>query len=389
MNYDYVKRRAEEISPWVIDMRRQLHMQPELGGKEENTQRFLLAKLNELNIETYTYPGQHAVVGLIRGTFPGKTFALRADMDALPIQETTGLPFASQIPGRMHACGHDAHMAIALGAAKLLMENRDKIHGQVKLLFEPAEETTGGAQDMVAAGCLENPHVDAVFGLHMLPDQPAGVVFTKPGCVSGASNAINITVGGVGCHGAYPERGVDAVAIAAQIITALQTLVSRNVSPLDSAVVTLGKITGGTARNVICDHLEIEGTLRTLKPETRAMLKKKLHEIPAAIATSMGGSAKVEVLDGYGAVYNDEALHDQFLALAEGMVGEKSIVPRVYPSLGVESFSYFVANTPGVYYDLGCGIGSALHTCNFHVDESCLKTGAALQAAMALDFLKG
>lgn len=389
MNYDYVKRRAEELSPWVIDMRRQLHMQPELGGQEENTQRFLLAKLNELNIETYTYPGQHAVVGLIRGTFPGKTFALRADMDALPIQETTGLPFASQIPGRMHACGHDAHMAIALGAAKLLMENRDKIHGQVKLLFEPAEETTGGAQDMVAAGCLENPHVDAVFGLHMLPDQPAGVVFTKPGCVSGASNAINITVGGVGCHGAYPERGVDAVAIAAQIITALQTLVSRNVSPLDSAVVTLGKITGGTARNVICDHLEIEGTLRTLKPETRTMLKKKLHEIPAAIATSMGGSAKIEVLDGYGAVYNDEALHDQFLALAEGMVGEKSIVPRVYPSLGVESFSYFVANTPGVYYDLGCGIGSALHTCNFHVDESCLKTGAELQAAMALDFLKG
>ncbi len=389
MDYDYVKLRAEEIAPFIIDMRRQLHMQPELGGQEENTQRFLLAKLNELNIEAYTYPGQYAVVGLIRGTFPGKTFALRADMDALPVQETTGLPFASQIPGRMHACGHDAHMAIALGAAKLLMENRDKIHGQVKLLFEPAEETTGGAQDMVAAGCLENPHVDAVFGLHMLPDQPAGVVFTKPGCVSGASNAINITIEGVGCHGAYPERGVDAVAIAAQIITALQTLVSRNVSPLDSAVVSLGKITGGTARNVICDHVEIEGTLRTLKPETRAMLKKKLNEIPSAIATSMGGIAKVTVLDGYGAVYNNETLHAQFLALAKGMVGEKNIVPRIYPSLGVESFSYFVANTPGVYYDLGCGVGSALHTCDFHVDESCLKTGAALQTAMALDFLRG
>jgi amidohydrolase len=364
-------------------------MHPELGGQEENTQRFLIEKLNELNIETTTYPGQHAVVGLIRGTFPGKTFALRADMDALPVQETTGLPFASQIPGRMHACGHDAHMAIAIGAAKILVENRDKIHGQVKLLFEPAEETTGGAKDMVASGCLENPHVDAVFGLHMLPDQPAGVVFTKPGCVSGASNGIHITVKGVGCHGAYPERGVDAIAIAAQIITALQTLVSRNVSPLDSAVVSLGKITGGTAGNVICDHVQIEGTLRTLKPETRARLKEKLMEIPAAIAAAMGGSAKVTVPDGYGAVYNDEALHEQFLALAKVMVGEENIVPRESPSLGVESFSYFVANTPGVYYDLGCGVGSALHTCDFHVDESCLKTGAALQAAMAFDFLKG
>ena len=389
MNYDHVKRRAEEIAPFIIDIRRQLHMHPELGGQEENTQQFLLAKLKELNIEAFTYPGQHAVVGLIRGTFPGKTIALRADMDALPVQEVTGLPFASKIPGRMHACGHDAHMAIALGAAKILMENRDRIHGQVKLLFEPAEETTGGAQDMVAAGCLENPHVDAVFGLHMLPDQPAGVVFTKPGCVSGASNAITITVSGIGCHGAYPERGVDAIAIASQIITSLQTLVSRNVSPLDSAVVTFGKITGGTARNVICDRVEIEGTLRTLKPKTRAMLMEKLAEIPAAIAKAMGGSATIAVPDGYGAVYNDEALHAQFLALAKDMVGEKNIVFREHPSLGVESFSFFVADIPGVYYDLGCGVGSALHTCDFHVDESCLKVGAALQAAVALDFLKG
>ncbi len=389
MSYDFVKQRAGEIAPWIKDIRRELHMQPELGGQEENTQRFILAKLYELNIETFTYPGQYAVVGLIRGTFPGKTIALRADMDALPVQEATGLPFASRISGKMHACGHDAHMAIALGAAKILTENRDRLHGQVKLLFEPAEETTGGAKDMVAAGCLENPHVDAVFGLHMLPDQPAGVVYTKPGCVSGASDDIQITVHGTGCHGAYPERGVDAIVIAAQIIVALQTLVSRNISPLDSAVVSFGKITGGTAKNVICDRVEIGGTLRTLKPETRAMLKAKLARIPAAIAGALGGHAEAVLKDGYGAVYNDEPLHEQFLALAADMAGKENIVPRVHPSLGVESFSFFVANTPGVYYDLGCGIGSALHTCDFFVDESCLQTGAALQAAMALDFLKG
>ncbi len=389
MAYDYVKRQADEIEAWIIDIRRQLHMQPELSGQEEKTQRFILDRLAELNIETITYPNQYAVVGLIRGTFPGKTIALRADMDALPVQEATDLPFTSQIPGRMHACGHDAHMAIALGAAKILMANRDKLHGQVKLLFEPAEETTGGAQDMVAAGCLQNPLVDAVFGLHMLPDQPAGVVYSREGCVSGASNALSIHVSGLGCHGAYPERGVDAIAIASQIITALQTLVSRNVSPLDSAVVTFGKITGGTARNVICDHVEIEGTLRTLKPETRALLKEKLQEIPAAIARAMGGSATIAAPDGYGAVYNDEALHDQFLTVAKDMIGDKNIITREHPSLGVESFSFFVEKTPGVYYDLGCGVGSALHTCDFHVDEGCLKIGASLQAAMALDFLKG
>ena len=389
MENEVIHQRALDIAPWVIERRRELHMHPELGGYEENTQRYLLKQLADMGIETVTYPGQYAVVGMIRGTFPGKTIALRADMDGLPVLETTSLPFASRESGKMHACGHDAHMAIALGAAKLLVEYRDQMHGNVKLLFEPAEETIGGAQDMVAAGCMENPHVDAVFGLHMLPDQPAGVVFTKPGSVSGSSNAINITITGKGCHGAYPERGVDAVAISAQIITALQTLVSRNISPLDSAVVTFGKITGGTARNVICDQVRLEGTLRTLKPETRALLKQKLHTIPKSIAEAMGGSAEVEVLDGYPAVINDEALHEQFLSLAKDMVGEGRIVTRPYPSMGVESFSFFIANTPGVYYDLGCGVGPALHMCDFTVDESCLPVGVALQTAMMLTLLKG
>ena len=389
MSHAALLHRAAEIAPWIVEARRTLHMHPELGGGEENTQRFLLSKLQELGIETYTYPGQHAVVGIIPGTFPGKTIALRADMDALPVVEKTGLPFASRIPGRMHACGHDAHMAIALGAAKLLMEHRDKLHGQVKLLFEPAEETTGGAKDMVAAGCMENPHVDAVIGLHMLPDQPAGTVFTKPGCVSGASDDIRIKVYGTGCHGAYPERGVDAIVIAAQIILALQTLVSRSISPLDSAVVSLGMISGGTARNVVCDKVEIGGTLRSLKKETRALLREKLLSLPADIAKAMGGSAEVVLKDGYGAVYNDEALHGRLLHLAGEMLGREKIVHRPYPSLGVESFSFFVENTPGVYYDLGCGVGSALHTCDFYVDEACLPVGSALQAAMAMDFLKG
>jgi metal-dependent amidase/aminoacylase/carboxypeptidase family protein len=182
---------------------------------------------------------------------------------------------------------------------------------------------------------------------------------------------------------------VDTIVIAAQIITALQTLVSRNVSPLDSAVLSLGKIEGGTARNIICDNVRIEGTLRTLRPETRAMMKEKIMMLPKSIAEAMGGSAEVSAEDGYGAVYNDEALHERFLTIARELVGEGRIVTRQYPSLGVESFGFFLEKTPGIYYDLGCGVGPALHTSNFHVDESCLPFGAALQASMVLDLLKG
>ncbi len=389
MGYEDVLKRAQEIAPWIVAARRELHMHPELGGQEAYTQRYLENMLEELGIAHTAYPGQHAVVGLIEGTFPGKTVGLRADMDALPVNETTGLPFASMTPGKMHACGHDAHMAIALGAARILLENRDRLHGKVKLLFEPAEETTGGAREMVAAGCMENPHVDAVFGLHMSPDQPSGVVFSRPGPMSGASDDIQITVRGRGCHGAYPERGTDAIVIAAQIITALQTLTSRNISPLDSAVVSLGRIEGGTARNVICDRVGIEGTLRTLRKETRKLLKERLLSLPGSVAEAMGGAAEVALKDAYGPVYNDEALHGRLLHLAAELFGQDKIVPRPAPSLGVESFGFFLAKTPGVYYDLGCGVGSALHTGDFMVEESCLPAGSALQAAMVMDFLKG
>ncbi len=380
---------AQELSPWLVSVRRELHMHPELGGQEQKTQAFVLKILQEMGIETLTYPGQYAVVGLIRGSFPGKTIAIRADMDALPIQEENKCDFISQTPGVMHACGHDAHMAIVLGAARLLSERRDKLHGNVKLFFEPAEETVGGAREMVATGCMENPHVDAVLGLHMLPDQKAGVVYTKPGCVSGASDDINITVHGKSCHGAYPERGTDALLIASQIVVALQTLVSRNVSPLDSAVVSLCKIQGGSARNIICNQVEIEGTLRTLLPEVQESCKRRIVEVAQSLAEGLGGSADVTLRDSYGAVYNNEALYERFAAVAKDIIGEEQMVLRPAPSLGVESFGFFVKHAPGMYYDLGCGIGTPLHTSTFTVDEACLPVGVALQTAMALDYLKG
>ena len=364
---------------------RHLHENAELSGTEAATQRYILDKLAELGIETLTYEGQNAVVGIIRGGKPGKTIALRADMDALPIAEKTGLPFKSKTEGVMHACGHDAHMAIALGAAMLLNKNRANLHGNVKLVFEPQEETKGGGRDMVAAGCLENPKVDAVIGLHMNPDFPLGTVYTKPEAVSGGSTDIRIEICGKACHGAYPERGVDAILVGAQVVMALQSLVSRNLSPFDSAALSIGQIEGGSAANVVCETLRLHGTLRTLSKQTEAFMRTRIEEVVNGVCAANRATAKVVFRDSYQSLYNDLDLH----RILEACADKEKLVIRPFPSLGVESFSFFIQNTPGLYYDLGCGKGTPIHTDTFQIDEDVLKIGAELQAAIATKFLNG
>lgn len=374
--------KAQALTPELIRIRRHLHENPELGLQEVKTQAFVIEQLKAIGAEIITYPGQNAVVGILKSGEAGKCVALRADMDALPVCENSGLEYASKTPGIMHACGHDAHMTIALGAAMLLADCRQEWQGEVRLLFEPDEEGHGGGQDMVAQGCMDG--VDAVLGLHMNPDYPAGTIYSKPGSVSGSSDTLFLTFTGKGCHGAYPERGVDAILMAAQALTALQSLVSRNVSPLDSAVITFGTIEGGTANNVICPEVKLKGTLRTLRPETRAFLKERIKAVCEGVAQAMGGKCEVTIRPSYGSVYNDEHLH----TLLEKEVGDR-LVRREYPSLGVESFCYFVEKAPGLYYDLGSGKGTALHTDTFMVDESCLPIGAALQATLVMEILKG
>jgi len=374
--------KAEKLAGKLSQIRQHLHTHPELGMQEKETQAYIISQLKAMGAEVITYPGQNAVVGIVKGAQGGKCVALRADMDALPVTEATGLACASVNEGVMHACGHDAHMTIALGAAQLLSECTAEWNGEVRFLFEPDEEGHGGAQDMVAMGCMDG--VDAVLGLHMNPDYPAGKVFSKPGCVSGSSDTLFLTFNGSGCHGAYPERGVDTIVMAAHALSAIQTLVSRNISPLDSAVVTFGTIQGGTANNVICPQVNLTGTLRTLRPETRQYLKNRIHEVCEGIAASMGGSCEVKIKPSYGSVYNNEKLHE----LLEKAAGDR-LIHRELPSLGVESFSYFVEKAPGLYYDLGCGVGTALHTNTFSVDESCLPVGVALQTQLVLDVLKG
>ncbi len=378
---------ATAMADWVTAHRRALHQIPELSSQERETQAYIVRALTELGIPCQTYPGMCAVVGLIEGAHTGPTVALRADMDALPIDEPESAPHCSRHPGAMHACGHDAHMAIQLGAAKLLMAHRGEMHGNIKLLFEHAEETTGGAQQMIAAGCLEQPHVDAMLGLHMCPQLPAGMLRTRAGAVSGSSDDVHIALTGRTGHGAYPERSIDAIVIAAQVITALQTLVSRNLSPFDAAALSIGVIQGGTLSNVVCDKVTLKGTLRTLTPEARALAKRRIAEIVSHTAAAMGGEGAVDIADSYGAVVNDPALTSIALSVAAETIGQEHIAPPILPSLGVESFNFFVRRTPGVYYDMGCGVGAPLHAKDFCVDEACLPVAVQTQSAIAWAFL--
>ena len=373
------------VMPRVIELRRELHRCPELSGREERTQARVMAELNALGIETHTFADCHAVMGVLKNG-EGRCVAIRADMDALPVPEETGLPFASEVPGVMHACGHDAHMALALGSAMWLSAHRDQWRGTVKWLFEPAEETTGGGRLMAAQGCMDG--VDAVIGQHMNPRYEAGTFFAKPGFVSGASDKIELTVKGHSCHGAYPESGTDAIVIAAQVVSALQTLVSRTISPFDPAVLTFGTVSGGTANNIICGEVRLTGTLRTLSPATRAALRERIASVARGVAEGMGGVVEVVIEPGYGAVYNDDHAYAIIENLARELVGDGRIVRRDAPSLGVESFCYFIEKTPGVYYDIGSGVSTALHTPTFTVDEDCLLPGVALQCASVMALLE-
>ncbi|MCL2544590.1 MAG: M20 family metallopeptidase [Clostridia bacterium] len=375
------------LDAWAIERRRALHRRPELSGQERETQAYLQAELEALGIERLPCGAGRAVAGLIRGALPGPTVALRADMDALPVEEPEGTPFRSERPGVMHACGHDAHMAALLGAARLLMAHTERMPGSVKLLFEPAEETSGGAREMIAAGCMANPTVNAVVGLHVSPALPAGHMSVRPGVAHGSSDAVALTLRGRAGHAAYPEQGVDAIAIAAQVITALQTLVSRETSPLDSAVLSLGVIEGGTTSNILCDRVTVRGTLRTLLPETRDRLRRRVAEVTEGVARALGGEGEATLTEGYGPVINDPALTGRALELGRAMLGADRVRAAERPSLGVESFSFFAREARGLFWNIGCGLGPPLHAREFAVDEACIPAAARVQAALAWELL--
>lgn len=385
-----IKNKVNEIFEEVINIRRDFHMNPELSQQEIRTQQKIMSYLKSWGIE-YTSCAETGVVGLIKGSY-GKTIALRADIDALPIKEKCDVSYASKNPKVMHACGHDAHTSILLGVAKILKQMESELQGNIKLFFQPAEETIGGADRMVKEGCMKNPDVDYVLGLHVMPYIETGMVELKYGKLNASTDEVKITVNGKSAHGAYPDNGIDAIMIAGHVITAVQSLVSRNISPLNSVVLTLGKINGGVKDNVIADEVVMTGTLRTLDSETRNYAKQKINEIVSNIAAAFGGTAKAEFHEGYRALINHDEVVDVIKENAEKILGKENIVFKEFPSLGAEDFSYFLDECKGAFFHLGCGnkkkgITAAIHTENFDIDEECLKIGIQLQVENVLSLL--
>lgn len=383
-----LKALVEAEKDWIISRRRILHQIPEDGFQEYKTQRVIMDTLDELGIPYTTE--RTWVIGMIEGAYAGETVALRADMDALPLTEPEGSAFRSKHEGMMHACGHDAHVAMALGAAKVLKGLQNQLHGRVTLLFQPAEETCGGAEPMVHAGAMENPHVDRVYGMHVMPHLPVGQVETRAGTLNASTDTVKITIHGKAGHGAYPEQGCDAIVCAAQTITALQSIVSRNVSPLQSAVLTIGVIEGGTAQNIVCDEVRMRGTLRTANAELREQIKTRITEIVRNVSVAMGCHADVEILPGYAALVNDADEANRVKRVASRLFGEENVIDKPAPSMGGEDFSFFSDCAPGAFFHIGCVKpewmpAPPLHSREFRIDEDCLTIGTLMHVALVLD----
>ena len=386
----------DEILPGVIADRRHFHENPELAFEEFETAKFVAERLTQLGLEDIkTGVGGTGVTGLIKGKRgDGKVIMMRADMDALPIHEENDVEYRSKVDGKMHACGHDAHTAMLLGVARILMDRRDDFKGTVKVLFQPAEEVPpGGAIAMIRDGALENPHVDACLGLHVAADMPAGQIGVRPGPDSAGSDRFRAIIQGKGGHAARPQAAVDPVVVAAQIVLALQTLVSRETDPMEAAVVSTTAIQAGDAFNVIPDTAELRGTVRTLSPAVRDHMTKRLPEIIEGVAKSLGAEAKVEHILGYPSLQNDEEMTRITREAAIEAIGEENVVDGVL-GMGGEDFSYFSLERPSCFIHCGTrneerGILWGHHHPRFDTDEEGFVNGMATMANAAMKYLNG
>ena len=392
MDLCFLKSAAAQAASYAVALRREIHSHPELSDREEQTSALVCRELERLIIPYTVLPGMHGVVGMISSGREGPTVALRADMDALPIQEQTGLAFASQKEGVMHACGHDVHTAVLLGTASVLAENKALFRGNVKLFFQPAEEGVGGAKRMIAAGCMENPHVEAVFGLHSAPRLPAGKIGTKPGWTSASSDEIKIRVHGKSAHGASPDEGVDAIYIASQLVVALYGLMARRVRGTDSIALNVGKFHAGNANNIICECAELEAMYRTFRADTRQRMKQEICDLVHSLCKGFGGWAEITIEEGYDGHANDADRTRRLMELSRELMGEDAFVLRETPDMGTEDFCYFGQKAPAVFFDLGTGSAPGhpvmpLHSSRFTVDEDALYYGILMEAALALDYL--
>lgn len=389
MEQQEIRALAESVASFVIEARRHIHAHPELSGQEEQTAAYVADCLRSMGYEPETrIAGEHGVKAVLKGGHPGPTIGLRADMDALPITEATDLPFKSQNPGAMHACGHDCHTAILLGTAKALKRIQDQLAGNVVFLFQPSEEMgPGGAKPMVDAGVLTG--VDAVFALHIGSGTDAGRLSFLEGPSSASCATFKITVTGKGGHAAHPETTIDPVVVAGHIVVALQQIVSRQVGPLSSVVVTVGSIHGGTKSNIIADQVEMEGTVRTLDPTLRDAVPERIKRLVTGVCEAFGATGTVDYTQGCPSCVNDPAMVRLARQAAALAVGEENVqTGRV--TLGGEDFSYMLDAVPGSGGSLGtanpatpAGERAPLHNARMLVDESALVAGVAYQIALA------
>jgi amidohydrolase len=390
-----ILQKTEKIRQDVISWRRHLHMNPELSSQEHKTAQFISEKLREIGVDEIqeSFAGTTAVIGLIKGK-GNITVALRADTDALPILEQNDNEYTSNVKGVMHACGHDAHTSVLLGAAKVLNDIKEHLNGNVKLIFQPCEERSDcfGASKLVEKNVLENPKVSAIFGLHVFPEIPVGKVGTRKGQLMASSDVFKIVIKGKSTHASRPHLGVDTVLIAAQAINSLHHIVSRKVDPLHPAVITIGMINGGTAENVIPDKVEIKGTVRTLSLALRDEIPKWIEQSLKGVTDSYGGSFEFEYHHGTPPVINDKETTEFAFKCMEELLGAENVVELEHPSMGGEDFGEYLLKVPGTFIRLGVrndekGIKHPLHSSKFDIDEYSLKIGVSMMSYLAYKWL--
>ncbi len=382
---------VKEIEEEVISYRRHFHMHPELSKKEFNTQLKIMEILDNYKI-SYIKVANTGVMATIGNPNKGKCVGVRADIDALPITEKNDISYKSQNDGVMHACGHDAHTSILLGVCIILKKIEASLNGCVKCIFQPDEEVSAGAKRIVNEGHLENPKVDYIIGLHVMPYLRIGEIEIKHGKLNATTGGVTLKVYGKASHAAYPNTGVDAIVVSANIITALQTVVSRSVSPLNQVVLTFGTIKGGVKSNVISDYVELKGTLRTTDNQTREFVKEKITALASSIASGFNAKAEVYFSEGYPALINDEFVTNKIIETSTKILGKDKVLFKEFPSMGGEDFGYYQKDSLGAFYHLGSGskkLGpySSTHSNTFNIDERCLSIGVNLQVHNILSLL--
>ncbi len=375
----------------AIQFRRELHRFPELSDEEFNTSKRIQEELAALNIPFETGFAGTGVLGIIEGGNEGGIVGLRADIDALPIHETSGVEYSSEVDGVMHACGHDAHTSMLIATAKVLLSRREEINGKILLIFQPAEEKspTGGSQRMMDDGIFEGREPDVLIAQHVWPTIPAGKFGIMPGPIMGNSDRFKLVIKGSGGHASMPHDTVDAIIVGTQVINALQTIVSRNSDPYEPSVVTVGKFQAGTQHNVIAETAEIVGTIRTQSNDMKALIKERFHTIVENVVTAMGATVEIEYLDGYPATISSEEWAQQMRETVLNLFGEEAL-PDYRPSLAGEDFGRFLLKYPGVYYWLGTSVGEGqkpLHNPSFKVNEDAFKYGIEAMSQGAIDTL--